>query len=34
MQVQAERPLRYRLPSLPNRPHFDADSIDSAIAMP
>jgi hypothetical protein len=26
--------VRCRPPSLPNRPHFDADSIDSAIPRP
>jgi hypothetical protein len=31
MQGEAERALRCRPPSLPNRPHFDADSIDSAL---
>ena len=34
MQGEAERALRCRPPSLPNRPHFDADSIDSAITRP
>jgi len=34
MQGEAERALRRRPPSLPNRPHFDADSIDSAIPRP
>jgi hypothetical protein len=34
MQREAERALRCRPPSLPNRPHFDADSIDSAIPRP
>ena len=34
MQGEAERALRGRPPSLPNRPHFDADSIDSAIPRP
>ena len=34
MQGEAERALRCRPPSLPNRPHFDADSIDSAIPRP
>jgi hypothetical protein len=34
MQGEAERALRCRRPSLPNRPHFDADSIDSAIPRP
>jgi len=33
MQGEAERALRCRPPSLPNRPHFDADSIDSAISL-
>ena len=31
MQGEAERALRCLPPSLPNRPHFDADSIDWAI---
>src|SRR5258707_10714185 len=31
MQGEAERALRCRPLSLPNRPHFDADSIDSEI---
>jgi hypothetical protein len=31
MQGEAERALRCRPPSLPNRPRFYADSIDSAI---
>ena len=31
MQGEAERALGCRPPSLPNRPHFDADSIESAI---
>ena len=30
MQGEAERELRCRRPSLPNRPHFEAHSIDSA----
>jgi hypothetical protein len=34
MQGEAEHALRCRPPSLPNRPHFDADSIDSAIPRP
>jgi hypothetical protein len=34
MQGEAERALHGRPPSLPNRPHFDADSIDSAIPRP
>jgi len=34
MQGEAERALRCRPPSLRNRPHFDADSIDSAIPRP
>ena len=34
MQGEAERALRCRPPPLPNRPHFDADSIDSAIPRP
>jgi hypothetical protein len=34
MQGEAERALRCRPPSLPNRAHFDADSIDSAIPRP
>ena len=34
MQGEAERALRCRRPSLPSRPHFDADSIDSAIPRP
>jgi hypothetical protein len=34
MQGEAERALRCRPPSLPDRPHFDADSIDSAIPSP
>ena len=31
MQGEAERALRCRPPSLPNRPHLDTDSIDLAI---
>jgi hypothetical protein len=34
MQGEAERALRCRRPSLPSRPHFAADSIDSAIPRP
>lgn len=34
MQGEAGRALRCRAPSLPNRPHFDADSIDSAVPLP
>jgi hypothetical protein len=34
MQGEAERALRYRPPPLPNRPHFGADSIDSAVPSP
>jgi hypothetical protein len=34
VQGEAERARRRRPPSLPNRPHFDADSIDSAIPRP
>jgi len=34
MQEEAERALRCLPPSLPNRPHFDADSLDSAITRP
>jgi hypothetical protein len=34
MQGEAERALCCRPPSLPNRPHFDADSIDLAIPRP
>jgi hypothetical protein len=34
MQGEAERALRCRPHSLPNRAHFDADSIDSAIPRP
>jgi hypothetical protein len=34
MQGEAERALRGQSPSLPNRPHFDAGSIDSAIPKP
>jgi hypothetical protein len=34
MQGEAERALRCRPLSFPNRPHLDADSIDSAIPRP
>ena len=34
MQGEAERAARCRRPSLPSRPHFAAESIDSAIPRP